>query len=425
MDKLNFSPETLYRLPWNLADNAISWLEPTSQCNLYCDGCYRENRKNSHKTLNEIKEELEIFKSLRKTDSISIAGGEPLMHPQIIDIVKMIKSMGWKPVINSNGELLNPKFLHELKKAGVTGFTFHIDSGQNRAEWKGKNELELNELRLKLAKMLAAEGNISCSFNLTVYPENIHYVPKLIKWAQDHIDIVHVMVFIIYRAAVRKGYTYFAGDKAIDLDDVVYNDAVEERRSDVTSTELIDVIRETEYDFMPSAFLNGTIKPDSYKWLLTNRLGNKHKIFGYAGPRFMEIVQTFKHIFTDSYLAYAEPKMLKRGRLYFFLSPFDKGIRSICKNYFKSIINHPKAFFSKVHSQSIMIIQPVDFLENGELNMCDGCPDISTFDNKLVWSCRMEELYKYGKWLTAVPNEKQEKVNGQKMAVHMPKMTEH
>ena len=54
------------------------------------------------------------------------------MHPQIIDIVKMIKSMGWKPVINSNGELLNPKFLHELKKAGVTGFTFHIDSGQNR-----------------------------------------------------------------------------------------------------------------------------------------------------------------------------------------------------------------------------------------------------------------------------------------------------
>ncbi|MCL6099711.1 MAG: radical SAM protein, partial [Bacteroidetes bacterium] len=34
----------LYRLPWTLADNAISWLEPTSMCNLSCDGCYRENQ---------------------------------------------------------------------------------------------------------------------------------------------------------------------------------------------------------------------------------------------------------------------------------------------------------------------------------------------------------------------------------------------
>ena len=29
----------LYRLPWTLADNAISWLEPTAICNLACDGC--------------------------------------------------------------------------------------------------------------------------------------------------------------------------------------------------------------------------------------------------------------------------------------------------------------------------------------------------------------------------------------------------
>ena len=33
----------LYRLPWTLPDNAITWLEPTSSCNLHCDGCYRTN----------------------------------------------------------------------------------------------------------------------------------------------------------------------------------------------------------------------------------------------------------------------------------------------------------------------------------------------------------------------------------------------
>ena len=64
--KQNYSPETLYRLPWNFADNSISWLEPTSKCNLYCDGCYRENRNSSHKSLDEISRELDVFQRNRK-----------------------------------------------------------------------------------------------------------------------------------------------------------------------------------------------------------------------------------------------------------------------------------------------------------------------------------------------------------------------
>jgi hypothetical protein len=407
MTNPEITPQNLYRLPWNLADNAISWLEPTSKCNLYCDGCYRENRNNSHKTLDEIRSDLEVFKALRKTDSISVAGGEPLMHPEIIEIVRMIKEMGWKPVINTNGELLTPELLEKLKDAGVTGFTFHVDSGQGRSGWKGKNEMELNELRIKLATMLADAGGLSCSFNLTVYPENVKYVPQLIKWAQENIEIVHVMVFIIYRIAVRNhDYDYYAGNEKITFDDIAYSVAADERRTDVTSLEIIEEIRKYEPDFMPAAFLNGTHKPDSYKWLLTGRLGNKYQIFGYIVPKFMELVQTVSHIFTDKYLAYADTKMMKRGRLYFLLSVLDAGVWQSCKKYFKSFISNPRAFFSKVYYQSIMIIQPIDVLKNGEMNMCDGCPDISVYNGELVWSCRMEELIKYKQWARVVIKEK-------------------
>ena len=64
-----------YRLPWNLCDNSISWLEPTAKCNLSCDGCYRMNENNSHKSLEVIKQELDVFTSLRKCDGVSITGG--------------------------------------------------------------------------------------------------------------------------------------------------------------------------------------------------------------------------------------------------------------------------------------------------------------------------------------------------------------
>ena len=43
-----------------------------------------------------------------------------------------------------------------------------------------------------------------------------------------------------------------------------------------------------------------------------------------------------------------------------------------------------------------MIIQPVDFLQDGRQNMCDGCPDITVWNGQLIWSCRMEEQLKYG-----------------------------
>ncbi len=402
-----FTPTSLYRLPWNMTDNAISWLEPTSKCNMYCDGCYRKNRMNSHKSLGQIQHELDVFEKYRKTDAVSIAGGEPLTHPNILDIIKMVKKKGWKANLNTNALALNEQMTKDLKKAGLDSFTIHLDSGQTRAGWKNKNELELNELRLLYAEMINKVGGISLAFNATVYPETLKYMPDLMKFAQEHMDKIHVMVFILYRMAILgKDFDYYAGGQKVEFDDMMYSTKDDNRRTDITSPELVDIIRKEYPGFMPCAYLNGTEKPDSYKWLLTGRMGNKHKIFGYVGPKFMEIVQTMKHFFTGSYLSYAHPREVRRGRSFFWLFPFDKGIRNIMKNYFSAFRDNPKAFFKKLHYQSVMIIQPADMHEDGRVNMCDGCPDITVWGDELVWSCRMEEQMEWGQNVRMVPKEK-------------------
>ncbi|MCH7631565.1 MAG: radical SAM protein, partial [Proteobacteria bacterium] len=130
----------LYRLPWNFSDNGISWLEPTTKCNLRCQGCYRDLENPVHKSLEEMKAELEVFKRLRKSDCMSIAGGDPLLYPPIVELVKMIKEMGWKPIINTNGIALTETLLKDLKQAGAFGFTFHVDTSQNRPKAKRKSE---------------------------------------------------------------------------------------------------------------------------------------------------------------------------------------------------------------------------------------------------------------------------------------------
>ena len=412
METIIIDPKDLYRLPWTLPDNGISWLEPTARCNLNCYGCYRKNIKDSHKSMEQVKHELDVFQALRKTDCISIAGGEPLLYPDIVELVAEIKSRGLKPIINSNGIALTKELLHDLKKAGVFGFTFHIDSKQGRGrgpQWEGKNELELNELRLHYAEMLSEEGGIACSFNSTVYGDTLQYVPELAAWAQKHIDIVHTMVFILFRYITPDlPYDFYAGDRKIIFDDIHYHSNNEEV-TNLMAPQIVAEIRKKEPAFSPAAFLNGTHKADDFKWLLTERVGTKDKVFGYLNNKFIEMVMEIYHYKNDRYLSYASPKTLSMGRATMFnLWSINKSVRSALKKYLGYLAANPFRLFKKVYMQSIMIIQPVDFMPNGDQSMCDGCPDITVWKDKngkdqLVWSCRLEEPMQYGEFLHTVP----------------------
>ena len=87
----------LYRIPWTLPDNGISWLEPTILCNLKCDGCYRKIESDPHKPWQRVMEELDVFQSKRKSDCISIAGGDPLLYPKIVELVREVRRRGAMP----------------------------------------------------------------------------------------------------------------------------------------------------------------------------------------------------------------------------------------------------------------------------------------------------------------------------------------
>ncbi|ACF12574.1 Radical SAM domain protein [Chloroherpeton thalassium ATCC 35110] len=393
----------VYRLPWSLTDNAISWLEPTALCNLYCDGCYRMNEKDSHKSLDVVKQELDTFQKLRNSDCISIAGGDPLLHPQILDIVADVKRRGLKPIVNTNGKALTMELLKDLKKAGVYGFTFHVDSKQGRdGKWAGKTEIELNALRQEYADMLAKVGGISCSFNSTVYEDTMQYMPDMLNWAHRNIDIVHTMVFIAYREVIPDmPFDWYAGGQKVDWDKIWYH-TDRKRDINISALHMLQKARETHPEFMPCGYLNGTEIPDSFKWMLNVRVGTKEKIFGFMGPKFIELVMTGYHWFTGKYLSYASPKETRIGRTaLMFLWMLDKGARKAAGRFFTNPLN----WFKRLHFQTVMFIQPVDFTKHGGQSMCDSCPDITVWNGQLVWSCRLEELKKYNTFLKSVPKD--------------------
>ena len=243
MERRLLAPENYYRLPWNMADNAITWLEPTTKCNLNCEGCYRE--KGDHRPLDSVIQELEGIKRVRRTDGISIAGGEPLMYPDLLNLVRYVASQGWKPIIITNGTLLTPELIKDLKAAGLVAFTVHVDSHQGRPGWIGKGEAELNELRLHLAEMIheAGQGQIATAFNATIYRDTLPDIPILTRWAQDHMDIVHTMVYILFRSVKSQApFDTFVLGQPVDPTKLVYQLDQQEQHQDVAAQEIEDQI---------------------------------------------------------------------------------------------------------------------------------------------------------------------------------------
>lgn len=400
----NLDPQKYYRLPWSLNDNGISWLEVTTRCNLACEGCYRNKQTEGHKSLKEIEEDLAVFKKHRKSDCMSIAGGDPLVHPQIVEITRMVKDGGWKPILNTNGLALTPERLRELKKAGIFGFTFHIDTSQVRKDCVATTEKDYNELRQKFAEMLAEVGGIACSFNQTVTKETLHQVPDVVTWAQKHPDIVHTIVFILIRLPHLMGdYDYYVRGQKIPLSET-YEKTSWGGDQLIKTKDVVQKIRGVDPHFEPCSYLNGTVDPDSMKWTIAIRLATLQDSLGYLTPRFMELVQEGHHFLKKKWLSYSHPSFLKKGRLTLWaFSHLDKAIRRMALNYLKTSFRKPSKLLKQIYLQAFTIIQPIDMMSDGQMNMCDGCPDMTVYNGKLYWSCRLEEIKEYGCFVTASP----------------------
>lgn len=82
-----------YRLPWKEEDNPNGWIEPTTFCQLKCPGCYRGldkiNPKYVHEYLDKMKRQIDYFIKYRNIQTLSVAGGEPLLYPKIKRIIEL------------------------------------------------------------------------------------------------------------------------------------------------------------------------------------------------------------------------------------------------------------------------------------------------------------------------------------------------
>ncbi len=402
-DPKHIDVSRLYRMPWNSSDNAFSWLEITRRCDLNCGYCYQSNDPDSDKDPAEIGAELDTLMRLRKCDTMFISGGEPLLHPDLEAMVRRVRSRGVKPVLVTNGHRLTREKVRQLKVAGLFGFILHVDRGQARPGWAGKSESALNQLRQHYADMIHDEKGLICGFNTTILPETLHEVPDVVKWTIGNIHKVCTNSLIPVRVPRKEDpWEYSVHGRSISFEDTVF---AEKRYKNPSNTllsagDIHDQILKVLPGFAGNAYLGGTRIADAPKWFFSNLIGTQERVFGSLGPKSMEVLQNGFHLVRNRFLSFLSPSFYGRAKWLFPLAAVDKDLRRSFRSLAGAILKNPISLFKKVSIQSLLILQPQDVLPNGDQDLCDGCPNRTVHNGRLVPMCRKEEYLRFGDTVT-------------------------
>ncbi|MBM3292543.1 radical SAM protein, partial [Candidatus Bathyarchaeota archaeon] len=184
----------MIKMPWNNTTCPNVMIEITDACNLNCRVCYKK-KGDSFKSLSSIKLDIEAAIKLRKLHTVTISGGEPTLHPELYQIVKMIKSYGFHVFLLTNGVLIDEVCIKNLKEAGLDSILFHVDIGQNRSDLPNGPDFNDIKLRLKKLTQLASSYQLDVSISLTLYDNN----KDLLEYSKFFFDSEEITFFFIAR----------------------------------------------------------------------------------------------------------------------------------------------------------------------------------------------------------------------------------
>jgi MoaA/NifB/PqqE/SkfB family radical SAM enzyme len=150
---------------------------PMRRCNLDCNYCNEFDDVSQPVPLAEMKARLDILAGMG-TSVITISGGEPLMHPELDEIIRHIRRSGMIAGLITNGFFLNKERIERLNEAGLEHLQISIDN------------VVPDEVSKKSLKTL--DGRLEMLSEWAVFQVNINSVlGSGVKNSEDALKIAH------------------------------------------------------------------------------------------------------------------------------------------------------------------------------------------------------------------------------------------
>ena len=140
----------------------LAHIIPTRRCNLSCTYCNEYDDFSKPVPVAEMYRRIDKLAELG-TSIISMSGGEPLLHPELDDLIARVRSHGCLSGMITNGYLLMPDRIKRLNRAGLEHMQISIDNA--KPDDVSKKSLKVLDKKLQ---MLAEYAEFHVNINSVV-----------------------------------------------------------------------------------------------------------------------------------------------------------------------------------------------------------------------------------------------------------------
>ena len=175
--------------PEHQQHTCLGIIEVNSACNMDCPLCFANAGPGFNLTLDDVEEILdELVRTEGRPEVVQFSGGEPSIHPQIIDMLRAAKRRDIRHVmLNTNGKRIasDDSFLEELGEIRPSIY-FQFDGFEQRTYQVLRGEPNILPEKLRALDRLA---EIGCHVVLVPAVErgvNEHELGRVLSFALDH-----------------------------------------------------------------------------------------------------------------------------------------------------------------------------------------------------------------------------------------------
>ena len=184
-------------------------LEPLFQCNLACEGCGKIQHP-----VHELRRRMPVEQAVAAVEEcgapmVSIAGGEPLIHPEIDKIVnELVKRK--KYVYLCTNALLMERKLHLFKPGPYFSWAVHLDGLQERHDASVAREGVFDKAvsAIRAAKAAGFRVTTNTTFFTHDTPETVRSV---LDFLNDELEVDDMMISPAYAYAKAPDQEHFLG----------------------------------------------------------------------------------------------------------------------------------------------------------------------------------------------------------------------
>ncbi len=176
----------------------------TNRCNLRCKHCYINAEDTDYSNELSTEEAVSLIKDLAaiKIPVLLFSGGEPLLRKDIFELGKLASDLGLRPVISSNGTLIDDEVAVKIREAGFQYVGISLDGSQATHD-DFRNRQGAFEAAIKGIQACLRAG-VKSGVRMTVNKLNYRDLPEVIDVLVDNQVPRFCMYHLVYAGRAKE-----------------------------------------------------------------------------------------------------------------------------------------------------------------------------------------------------------------------------